>query len=108
MNQPRQHHQTMREPADTVHLDRHTRKRLAIQWIKAVRAQSDCLHCGTHEPEIFEFHHREPKNKISTVSHLVHRGAPLKLIFQEAAKCDILCPSCHKREHVRLAELNRE
>lgn len=104
----RQHHKSIREPADNSYLDRNERRKMAIDWLHTVKGQSDCLHCGIHDPAIYEFHHREPKEKISTVSHLVHRGAPLRMIFQEAAKCDILCPTCHKLEHVRMAELNRE
>lgn len=56
-----------------------------------------CKICGECEIEYLEFHHRDPKTKLYTVSAMV--GFPLPLLHEEMTKCDILCRDCHQNLH---------
>lgn len=74
-------------------------KKLAKEWYKNLKAESECLWCGEDHPATLEFHHRNPEEKVMSVASMVHKGLPLKDIFNEVAKCDILCSNCHRIWH---------
>jgi hypothetical protein len=75
------------------------RKKLAKEWYDNIRYNSVCMICGEGHPATLEFHHREPELKVASISKMVKEGMPLKTIFDEAAKCDILCANDHKKIH---------
>lgn len=59
-----------------------------------------CSACGAHpDPVALDFHHRDRRTKLDTVSQLVNRGASLKRLEAEIAKCDVLCANCHRTVH---------
>jgi hypothetical protein len=43
-----------------------------------------------------EFDHRDPREKIDSVSKLVGHGAHKDKILREIAKCDLVCANCHR------------
>lgn len=57
-----------------------------------------CEKCGDNRWYILEFHHKDPKQKESTISSM-RRGHTLKSIMKEIEKCSILCANCHREEH---------
>ena len=56
-----------------------------------------CIHCGESDPRVLEFHHRNEKEKESTISHMVGEGLSVGRLQQEIDKCDVLCGNCHKK-----------
>ena len=53
------------------------------------------IQCGESNPVVFEFHHREGKDK--AVSEMVAGGYPIHKIQAEINKCDVLCANCHRK-----------
>lgn len=74
-------------------------RKAAKAWYKKAREDAECLICGEDHPAVLEFHHRDPKTKVASISRMVKEGRPLKEIFEEAAKCDILCANDHRKVH---------
>jgi hypothetical protein len=74
-------------------------RKIAKEWYKHFRYNSKCSICGEAHPATLEFHHRDPKTKIDSVSNMVKQGRPLTEIFKEAQKCDILCANDHRKIH---------
>lgn len=44
---------------------------------------------------VLSFHHRDPRQKRFDVSQGANRRVGLKTLFEEIAKCDVLCANCH-------------
>lgn len=76
-------------------------KNLLIAWYYAVKDAAKCKNCDEDHPATLEFHHREPSEKVDTISNMVKNNVPLKDILEEAAKCDILCKNCHAKVHFK-------
>lgn len=58
-----------------------------------------CFRCGiTGHPAIFDFHHRDQKDKSFNISS--SRGLSLTKARLETAKCDLLCSCCHRLQHL--------
>lgn len=66
------------------------------QWLRSFLADKVCMDCAESCADIMEFDHRRSVKR-RTVSELVHSGASIKSIKAEIAKCDLLCPNCHRR-----------
>ena len=78
-------------------------KRRTQKFFKAKKLndiQSGCFVCGlkTNNPDNYDYHHREPSTKISSVADMVGRGSR-QAILDEIKKCDIVCKSCHANIH---------
>lgn len=65
-------------------------------WLNEHLADKRCADCGEHAPDIFEFDHRHGEKRCN-VSKAVHNGYSRATLQAEIAKCDILCPNCHRR-----------
>lgn len=48
---------------------------------------------------IFDFHHRDPKEKEFSISMSELSRRPLNSILKELSKCDLLCSNCHRLLH---------
>lgn len=68
------------------------------KFYRAVKNEAECINCGFDSPKLLEFHHRVPSLKTATISSLARKGNVQRL-FEEAAKCDILCRGCHDDVH---------
>lgn len=70
-----------------------------------VEAKGDkCLRCEKQWPiYVYEFHHRNPLDKIKSVSSFVS-GLQYELAQYEAAKCDLLCANCHSEVEAAKSE----
>lgn len=58
-----------------------------------------CVRCGFSDYRAIEFHHRDPEQKLFSVSQAVSTSQSLTRIFEEIAKCDAICANCHAIEH---------
>lgn len=73
-------------------------KFLALVDAEARRRGWACESCGEeHQPGRFHWHHRNPDTMVFRISAGEHRS--LDDLAIELAKCDLLCPECHRRKH---------
>jgi hypothetical protein len=78
------------------------RRQAIRKWFDEVRSNTNCLHCGLSGAEcawLIEYHHRDPELKEDEVAFLVGGGYSIERIEREMAKCDPLCPNCHRKFH---------
>ncbi len=73
------------------------------EWIKEVKSNLHCLHCGMNRIECLDFHHRNPNEKEAHVSAILQRWGK-KRILAEITKCDVLCANCHRTFHFQEKE----
>ena len=64
-----------------------------------------CNRCGYDKhAEVIEFHHTDSEKKDRMISGLVRSISPWGLntqkVYNEIDKCEILCPTCHREEHL--------
>jgi hypothetical protein len=56
-----------------------------------------CMDCGhSFPPECMDFDHRPGEVKIGCVGTLRAWTAPIEMIIEEIAKCDLVCSNCHR------------
>ena len=48
---------------------------------------------------IFHYHHINPETKIDNISRMVGKNNSLEKILAEIDKCELLCITCHHKEH---------
>jgi len=67
---------------------------------------SMCKGCGENEdiPALYDLHHRNPEEKEVGISRILGLFDNWEAIKTEADKCDLLCATCHRREHHRLSK----
>lgn len=69
------------------------RRRVALNALKDL----PCMDCDRKfPPYCMEFHHRDPKEKVSDVSHLFVGSYAWATILKEIEKCDLICVCCHR------------
>lgn len=65
-----------------------------------------CQICGYNRcKSALETHHVDPDEKDFTVSFIVSSCRSWKIIYEELAKCVLLCTNCHREVHEGLAEI---
>lgn len=65
--------------------------------VEAARA-GGCVDCGLMEIAIIEFDHVPERGpKAWSIGVMVASGRGAKLLREELAKCDPVCPNCHRR-----------
>ena len=64
---------------------------------------SKCEICGVIEnPYFYDFHHRVPEDKLFCITtQLKGKWDDIKA---ELDKCLMLCPNCHRKEHMRMKD----
>jgi hypothetical protein len=61
-----------------------------------------CMDCGESELRLIEFHHRDPATKLGSVAEWRKTTVWSEdQIRAEVLKCDCLCPTCHRKRHLR-------
>lgn len=61
-----------------------------------------CASCGENHPAVLQFHHRDPEEKLFSVTVKIlgtPKRFPWDMITAELDKCDILCGNCHAKHH---------
>jgi hypothetical protein len=66
--------------------------------------KSVCSKCGFNDSRILEFHHINGEKKFSISLGLFK---PLKELKEEIEKCIVLCPNCHRLEHLNRPETQK-
>lgn len=73
---------------------RYVERRALLDSLKDV----PCVDCGVGypgEPDLMQFDHRDPADKVFVVSQMTSLSEDR--ILEEAAKCDVVCVVCHIR-----------
>ena len=70
-----------------------------------------CCRCG-YRGENFNslsFHHRDASSKEFNVSNYFARqeGSSVERLFEEIAKCDVICRNCHRFDHIDIEKVER-
>lgn len=73
-------------------------------WLDSLK--TGCTKCGETHIACLEFHHRDPKSKITEISLSVARWS-INRIKTEIAKCDLLCANCHRKLHATERDLEK-
>ena len=62
---------------------------------------------GKIEPELFDFHHRDPSKKEFEIGQKLKCN--IDRCIKEAKKCDLLCANCHRviEDELRAKKLNK-
>jgi len=76
-------------------------------WFRRYKQTLCCEVCGENHPACLDFHHIDPSQKKFSVSAKRDRPS-LKQLQEEIAKCQVLCANCHRKEHYRQKEKERE
>ena len=68
--------------------------------ISLLKKSKGCAKCGYKEnPDILHYHHINPDTKIANVSRMVGKNHSMQRIMAEIEKCELLCITCHHKEH---------
>ena len=59
-----------------------------------LKGEMGCVRCGTHDPRVLDFHHRDPAHKIFGIGG--HYTVSPRILLAEIAKCDVHCSNCHR------------
>lgn len=78
-----------------------------IRTVTAVKIERGCeLHSKYYpeqsverDPDVLQFHHRDPKQKLFTIAHALRHGAGLEKLLKEIEKCLVACANCHVKYH---------
>lgn len=72
-------------------------------YVREHKESRGCMDCSGKFPYyMLDLDHRPDEEKTADVSFLVKKGAGLKRIKEEIAKCDVVCKNCHaQRTHDR-------
>lgn len=63
------------------------------------RLGGKCCKCDRpFHPAVFELHHRDPSSKSYSWADLRTKSKEIR--EAEIVKCDLICPSCHRLEHI--------
>ena len=66
-----------------------------MDWLREMKTGKACTDCGgVFPPEAMQWDHLPGTIKLGTISKSM-RGLRPKLIFEELAKCELVCANCH-------------
>ncbi len=68
------------------------------QWLNEYKKKRGCGNCGIINPIVLDFHHKNEKNKLFTVSSF-RRAIGFSRIKKEIKKCEVICANCHRILH---------
>lgn len=98
----RQWYENNKHREDYKTADKATKKRIRKErreWFQELKKSFKCQRCGITDHRVLDLHHKDPSQKDTEVSNLVHTGFSKKKILNEIAKCICLCANCHRIEH---------
>lgn len=72
------------------------RRTMIIKFIETYKLGKVCVRCGNNDHRTFEFHHRDPTQKLISIGKVAKRGWSIARINDEISKCDLLCANCHR------------
>lgn len=72
------------------------RKKRIAEDVKKYKESMPCMDCGQWFPHyVMDFDHRDPSEKEVNIARIAASGS-LKRIWDEIAKCDLVCANCHR------------
>jgi hypothetical protein len=84
-------------------------RRYAVKYKIIIQLGGKCVRCGYNDLthlSVFDFHHRDPKQKLFGMNNLINSGRSYNELLTEVAKCDLLCRNCHAIVHDEMKHLN--
>jgi hypothetical protein len=69
------------------------------KWYKDHKSNISCDICGETNPVCLHFHHKNPKEKMISISQAIRQNWSIKDIEAELDKCVCLCANCHMKIH---------
>jgi predicted HNH restriction endonuclease len=73
------------------------RARANRQFLNEYLIAHPCNICGFSDIRALQFHHRNPREKLFSVSQYGTRGR--EALQKEIAKCEVVCANCHSILH---------
>lgn len=73
------------------------RKRKIAASVEDIKKNLQCKNCGNDDFRVLDFHHKNDKE--FNISEASTKGYGNKKIFEEIAKCEVLCSNCHRILH---------
>lgn len=70
-----------------------------MEWYRQLKKDMFCKSCGETHPAVLDFHHRDPRQKVESISRMFRKKYTLEQIQREIEKCDVLCANCHRKTH---------
>lgn len=107
-----------RQKSKAYYADNASRQKVAVskrkkQQYKLIRARIDelkrqnpCVLCGEKEPVCLDFHHKDPKQKVVSISQMAKLNWGFEKVELEIKKCVMLCSNCHRKLHVGIVSLS--
>ena len=77
----------------------HDRRNKTKKWLDEYKQTISCEICGESRRYCLDFHHKDPKIKVKSISNLASQGYGIPRIQEEINKCRVLCKNCHAHEH---------
>ena len=68
-------------------------------YIWSLKSNLACIVCGEKDPDVLDFHHRDPSKKELTAANMIRDKWSSKRIDAEISKCDVLCANHHRKLH---------
>lgn len=72
-------------------------RRSAVDEYKLARGCGRCAYAKS--ARALDAHHLDGEVKEKGICEMIRDFAPLARIFEELAKCEILCANCHREQH---------
>ena len=80
------------------------RKQRIRKEIQEYRKDKSCIRCGFADYRAIDFHHRDPAQKVISISEMAGKGWSWIKMQTELDKCDPLCRNCHAIFHAEARE----
>ena len=68
-------------------------------YVRRKKTGKSCMDCkGSYPPELLDFDHKDPTEKVCAPSQMTFKRGFITTqdIDRELAKCDLVCPTCHR------------
>jgi hypothetical protein len=78
---------------------RDRRRAAARAYITDILHNGQCCDCGLRDPGVLEFDHVAGKGM--DIARMVRDAYRLERLVAEVARCDLVCPNCHRRRTAR-------
>lgn len=100
----KRHYQESKERRLLVRERAEWQKNSNIEYVNS-KKQQGCNKCGEKRIWVLDFHHRNPKEKINEIAHMI-KSASINNLEEEINKCVLLCANCHRDFHYLEKEQN--
>src|SRR5579864_9612343 len=72
------------------------RKEFKYAFVRMLK-ENPCIDCGFKYPHFcMDFDHRNPSQKVLSISRMINKNWGIGKIKEEINKCDLVCANCHR------------